>query len=78
MRFLKLLIDSSRDEWFTWGYQGNGIERDPKFIREQMDKINIPNPEILEPVKTQLKGIGDLISCLFKQILVILVLLSRI
>ena len=57
------------DEWFTWGIKGTVLKETQKFIREQMDKINIPNPEILEPVKTQLKGIGDLISCLFKQIL---------
>ena len=51
------------------GIKGTVLKETQKFIREQMDKINIPNPEILEPVKTQLKGIGDLVGCLFKQIL---------
>ena len=50
------------------GIKGTVLKETQKFIREQMDKIKIPNPEALDPVKKQLKGIGDLIGCLFEQI----------
>ena len=51
------------------GIKGTVLKETQKFIRKQLDNIKIPNPEILEPVKEQLKGIGDLIACLFKQII---------
>ena len=51
------------------GIKGVALKQVQEFIRKMMDKIDIPNPKILKPVKTQLKNIGDLINCLFKQIL---------
>jgi hypothetical protein len=51
------------------GIKGYVLKETQKFIRKQMDKIKIPNPKILDPVKKQLKDIGSLINCLFKQIL---------
>lgn len=51
------------------GIKGYVLKETQKFIRKQMDSIKIPNPKILDPVKKQLKDIGSLINCLFKQIL---------
>lgn len=51
------------------GIKGWVLREVQKFIRKQMDKIKIPNPDILQPVKKQLKSFGDLIACLFDQIL---------
>lgn len=51
------------------GIKGWVLRKVQKFIREEMDKIKIPNPDILQPVKKQLKSFGDLIACLFDQIL---------
>ena len=50
------------------GIKGYVLKETQDFIRKQMDKIKIPNPKILDPVKKQLKDIGSLINCLFKQI----------
>ena len=63
---------TSRIGKFMDGIMGNVkgvvLKETEKFIQEQMDKINIPNPDILDPLKEQLKSVSDLIKCLFKQI----------
>ena len=40
-----------------------------KFIQDKLDKLNIPNPDLDDAVKKQLKKTGGLISCLFKDLL---------
>lgn len=40
-----------------------------KFIKKALESIAIPNPDLAEPVKKQLKSITDLINCLFSQLL---------
>ncbi len=40
-----------------------------KLVQDGLDEINIPNPDLDNAVKTQLKDVGDLVSCLFKQML---------
>ena len=63
---------TSRIGKFMDGIMGNVkgvvLKETEKFIQEQMDKINIPDPDILDPLKEQLKSVSDLIKCLFKQI----------
>ena len=38
-----------------------------KLVQDGLDEINIPNPDLDNAVKTQLKDVGGLVSCLFKQ-----------
>jgi len=40
-----------------------------KLVQDGLDEINIPNPDLDNAVKTQLKDVGGLVSCLFKQML---------
>ncbi len=40
-----------------------------KFIQDKLDKLNIPNPDLDGAVKKQLKDVGGLVSCLFKDLL---------
>ena len=37
-----------------------------KMVKEQLDGNNVPNPDLDDEVKKELKGVGDLVSCLFK------------
>ena len=47
--------------------KGVVMEETNKLVREGLDEINIPNPDLDNAVKTQLKDVGGLVSCLFKQ-----------
>lgn len=49
--------------------KGTVLKEVEKFIQKTINEIQIPNPDILDPVKDQLKNFSDLINCLFKQIL---------
>ena len=40
-----------------------------KLVQKGLDDINIPNPDLDNVVKDQLKDIGGLVSCLFKDLL---------
>ena len=40
-----------------------------KLVQDGLDEINVPNPDLDNAVKTQLKDVGGLVSCLFKQML---------
>tara|TARA_B100001250_G_scaffold409198_1_gene433063 strand:- start:396 stop:3008 length:2613 start_codon:yes stop_codon:yes gene_type:complete len=40
-----------------------------KLVQKGLDDINIPNPDLDNAVKEQLKDVGGLVSCLFKQLL---------
>ncbi len=40
-----------------------------KLVQKGLDKLNIPNPDLDGAVKKQLKDVGGLISCLFKDLL---------
>ena len=50
---------TSRIAKFMDGIMGNVkgvvLKETEKFIQEQMDKINIPDPDILDPLKEQLR-----------------------
>ena len=52
----------------TANIKGVVMEETNKLIQDGLDKINIPNPDLDVAVKDQLKNVGDLVSCLFKQI----------
>ena len=47
--------------------KGVVMEETNKLVQEGLDEINIPNPDLDNAVKTQLKDVGGLVSCLFKQ-----------
>ena len=49
--------------------KGVVMEETNKLVQEGLDEINIPNPDLDNAVKTQLKDVGGLVSCLFKQML---------
>lgn len=49
--------------------KGTVLKEVDLFIKKILKDLNIPNPDIAEPVKEQLKTIGDLIACLFKSML---------
>tara|TARA_X000000368_G_scaffold179945_1_gene142036 strand:+ start:9851 stop:12484 length:2634 start_codon:yes stop_codon:yes gene_type:complete len=40
-----------------------------KLVQEGLDEISIPNPDLENEVKTQLKDVGGLVSCLFKDMI---------
>ena len=45
------------------------MEEVDKLVTDGLDKLSIPDPAKDEAVRKQLKDVGDLVSCLFKQIL---------
>ena len=53
----------------TANIKGVVMEDANKLIQDNLDKLNIPNPDLDNEVKKKLKGVGDLISCLFKDLL---------
>jgi len=48
--------------------KGTVLKETQKHIEEVINDIKIPDPDLLDPAVDQLKNIGDLINCLFKQI----------
>lgn len=49
--------------------KGTVLKEVEKFIQKQLEAIQTPDPNALDPVREQLKSFSDLINCLFKQIL---------
>ena len=48
--------------------KGTVLKETQKHIQEVINDIKIPDPDLLDPAVKQLKNIGDLVNCLFKQI----------
>ena len=53
----------------TANIKGVVMEETNKLVQDGLDELSIPNPELDTAVRTQLKDVGDLVSCLFKQLL---------
>tara|TARA_B100001778_G_scaffold313195_1_gene297467 strand:- start:446 stop:2215 length:1770 start_codon:yes stop_codon:yes gene_type:complete len=53
----------------TQNIKGVVMEEVDKLVTDGLDKLSIPDPKKDEAVRKQLKDVGDLVSCLFKQIL---------
>ena len=53
----------------TANIKGVVMSETNKLIQDNLDKLNIPNPDLDDKVKKELKGVGDLVSCLFKDLL---------
>ena len=53
----------------TANIKGVVMEDVNKLVQDGLNDIGIPDPELDVAVKDQLKSVGDLVSCLFKQIL---------
>ena len=49
--------------------KGKVLEETNKLVQKGLDDINIPDPDLDGAVKEQLKDVGGLISCLFKDLL---------
>ena len=49
--------------------KGVVMEDVDKMIKEQLDEISKPDPELDNKVKDELKNVGDLVSCLFKDMI---------
>ena len=48
--------------------KGTVLKEVQKEIQDTINDIKIPDPDLLDPAVDQLKNVGDLINCLFKQI----------
>ena len=48
--------------------KGTVLKETQKHIQGVINDIKIPDPDLLDPAVDQLKNVGDLINCLFKQI----------
>ena len=53
----------------TANIKGVVMEETNKLVQDGLDELSIPNPELDTAVRQQLKDVGDLVSCLFKQLL---------
>ena len=53
----------------TANIKGVVMEETNKLVQEGLNNLSIPNPELDVAVRDQLKNVGDLVSCLFKQLL---------
>ena len=53
----------------TANIKGVVMEETNKLVQEGLDELSIPNPELDTAVRKQLKDVGDLVSCLFKQLI---------
>ena len=53
----------------TANIKGVVMEDVNKLVQDGLDELSIPNPELDTAVRKQLKDVGDLVSCLFKQLL---------
>ena len=60
---------SSKLNTILGNIKGTVLKEVDLFIKKILKNLNIPDPDIAEPVKEQLKTIGDLIACLFKSML---------
>ena len=45
------------------------MEETNKLVKDGLAELSIPDPELDTAVRTQLKNVGDLVSCLFKQMI---------
>ena len=48
--------------------KGTVLKEVQKEIQDTINDIKIPDPDLLDPAVDQLKNIGDLVDCLFKQL----------
>ena len=48
--------------------KGTVMKEAQKHIEDVINDIKIPDPDLLDPAVDQLKNIGDLVDCLFKQL----------
>ena len=68
----KIEAISGRIQGFMGGAMGNIkgtiLSEANKHIQKVVNDIKIPNPDLLQPARDQLKNISDLVNCLFKQI----------
>ena len=53
----------------TANIKGVVMEETNKLVKEGLSNLSIPDPELDVAVRDQLKNVGDLVSCLFKQII---------
>ena len=53
----------------TANIKGVVMEDVNKLVKEGLEDIGIPDPELDTAVRKQLKDVGDLVSCLFKQMI---------
>ena len=53
----------------TANIKGVVMSETNKLVQKGLDALNIPNPDLDNAVKKQLKDVGGLISCLFKDLL---------
>ena len=60
---------SSKLNTILGNIKGTVLKEVELFIQKIIKNLAIPDPDIAEPVKEQLKTIGDLIACLFKSML---------
>ena len=54
---------------FLGNIKGVVMEDVNKMVKEKLDGNNVPNPDLDDEVKKELKNVGDLVSCLFKDML---------
>ena len=53
----------------TANIKGVVMEETNKLVQEGLEKLSVPDPELDVAVRDQLKNVGDLVSCLFKQLI---------
>ena len=53
----------------TANIKGVVMEETNKLVKEGLAELSIPDPELDTAVRKQLKDVGDLVSCLFKQMI---------
>ena len=53
----------------TANIKGVVMEETNKLVQDGLNELSIPDPELDVAVRDQLKNVGDLVSCLFKQMI---------
>ena len=53
----------------TANIKGVVMEETNKLVQDGLNQLSIPDPELDVAVRDQLKNVGDLVSCLFKQMI---------
>ena len=53
----------------TANIKGVVMEETNKLVQDGLASLSVPDPELDTAVRTQLKDVGDLVSCLFKQLI---------
>ena len=53
----------------TANIKGVVMEETNKLVQDGLNSLSIPDPELDVAVKDELKNVGDLVSCLFKQLI---------